>query len=180
VSGGARERAVTRRALLGVRSIVAVVPLVMTVVAVVAGCERTPAASPLADTRWRLVEFQSMDDAIGTIRPDDSSDYTMQLKADGQAVIKLVCNYAAATWTSEPSADGTSGSFELGRLALTLAPCPSEMGDRIQAQAPYIRTYLLEDGRLYLSLMADGGILVWEPDEGEPTDGDVSRRPEPR
>jgi len=31
------------------------------------------------------------------------------------------------------------------------------------AQAPYVRAYLLRNGRLHLSLMADGGILVWEP-----------------
>jgi hypothetical protein len=27
------------------------------------------AENPLADTEWRLVEFQSMDDAEGTVRP---------------------------------------------------------------------------------------------------------------
>ena len=30
------------------------------------------------------------------------------------------------------------------------------------------RGYLLRDGRLYLSLMADGGIYAWEPDTGPP------------
>jgi hypothetical protein len=33
----------------------------------------------------------------------------------------------------------------------------------VRAQAPYVRGYLLKDGRLYLSLLADGGILAWEP-----------------
>jgi hypothetical protein len=32
------------------------------------------------------------------------------------------------------------------------------------AQAEYLRSYLLTDGKLYLSLMADGGIYAWEPD----------------
>ena len=37
-----------------------------------------PAADPaavglLADTRWRLVEIQSMDDSVGTARPEDPS-----------------------------------------------------------------------------------------------------------
>jgi len=37
------------------------------------------------------------------------------------------------------------------------------MDASIAAQAGFIRSYLLKDGRLYLSLMADGGIFVWEP-----------------
>jgi len=131
-----------------------------------AGCGRAPMPSPLAGTSWRLVEFQSMDDAIGTIRPDVPSDYRMELRADSTALLKLICNYATGTWTSEPFADGRSGSFELGRLAMTLAACPSEMGDRIVEQASYVRSYVLADGRLYLSLMADAGIQVWEPADG--------------
>ena len=31
-------------------------------------------------------------------------------------------------------------------------------------QAGFVRSFVLREGRLYLSLMADGGILVWEPD----------------
>ena len=36
------------------------------------------------------------------------------------------------------------------------------MDELVTSQASYIRGYLLKDGRLYLSLMADGGIFVWE------------------
>ena len=38
----------------------------------------------LANTRWRLVEFQSMDDVVGILRPDDPSRYVMRLNGDGQ------------------------------------------------------------------------------------------------
>jgi len=37
------------------------------------------------------------------------------------------------------------------------------MDEQIASQIQYIRSYLMKDGRLYLSLMADGGIYVWEP-----------------
>lgn len=30
-------------------------------------------------------------------------------------------------------------------------------------QLPFVRSYLLRDGQLHLSLMADGGILSWMP-----------------
>jgi heat shock protein HslJ len=129
------------------------------------------ADTPLAGTSWRLVEIQSMDDATGTVRPEDLSRFTMQLNEDGSVSMVLDCNRANGTWTVEPSADESNGRFEFGPLATTKALCPPpNLDERIAAQAQYIRGYLLKDGRLYLSLMADGGIWAWEPyePEGEP------------
>ena len=121
-------------------------------------------ARGLADTEWRLVEIQSMDDAIGTTQPDDPSLYTMRLDRDGKVSMRLNCNRASGTWTSEASGDGSSGRFELGPLAMTRAMCPPpSLDETISSQAAYLRSFLLKDGRLYLSLMADGGIFVWEP-----------------
>lgn len=126
--------------------------------------ESTASQSPLAGTEWRLVEFQSMDDAQGTTRPNDPSRYTMRLNKDGTVNMQLNCNYANGTWKSEAGSDHSSGRFEFGPLATTKALCPPpSMDEQISAQAQYIRSYLLKDGRLYLSLMADGGIYVWEP-----------------
>ncbi len=125
--------------------------------------------NPLAGTEWRLVEFQSMDDAIGTARPEDPSLYTMRLNADGTVNMRLNCNRANGKWTAEPSADPSNGRFELGPLAATRALCPPpSMDEQIAAQSEYIRGYLLKDGRLHLSLMADGGIYTWEPVGGVP------------
>lgn len=130
----------------------------------------TSASGPLAGTSWRLVELQSMDDAQGTSTPTDRSRYTMRLRADGTVQLQLDCNRATGTWTSEPGADSTSGHFEFGPLAATLAACPPPtLGERLAAQAPYVRSYLLQDGRLSLSLMADGGIWIWEPEPDGPS-----------
>lgn len=141
----------------------------------------------LAGTRWRLVQFQSMDDAIGTIRPEDPAAFTMALDADGSVAMALDCNRANGSWQAEPSADGTSGSFTFGPLAMTRALCPPpNLDERIGRDAEYVRSYLLRDGRLHLSLMADGGIYTWEPDRsiGARTDPspeleDALRRAEP-
>jgi heat shock protein HslJ len=123
-----------------------------------------PAASPLAGTEWRLVEIQSMDDAIGTSRPDDPSLYTMRLNPDGTVHMRLNCNRANGNWSAKASAESSNGQFEFGPLAATRALCPPpSLDERIAAQAQYVRGYLLKDGRLYLSLMADGGIWAWEP-----------------
>jgi hypothetical protein len=51
------------------------------------------------------------------------------------------------------------------------------LGGLLARQLPYVRGYLLRDGRLSLSLWADGGILIWEPRTGAgPTYGN---RPDP-
>jgi heat shock protein HslJ len=128
------------------------------------GAQATAPAGPLAGTEWRLVEIQSMDDAVGTKRPDDPSLYTMRLGADGTVNMRLNCNRANGSWSAKPSADPSNGQFEFGPLAGTRALCPPpSLDDEITAQARYVRGYMLRDGRLSLSLMADGGIWVWEP-----------------
>jgi heat shock protein HslJ len=124
------------------------------------------AAAPgaLAGTSWQLVEFQSMDDSQGTTYIDDPSSYVMELRADGTVAMQLNCNRANGTWSAQAGAGGASGTFRFGPLAATKALCPPESFDElVTAQAEYVRAYLLRDGKLYLSLMADGGIFAWEP-----------------
>lgn len=119
----------------------------------------------LAGTRWRLVEIQSMDDAIGITRIENRASYTMELGADGRAAMRLDCNRGAGPWSAEAAASGDSGRFALGPLAMTRAMCgPASLDTRIGRDTGYMRSYLVEDGRLYVSLMADGGIYVWEPE----------------
>ena len=120
-----------------------------------------------------------MDDATGTVRPDDPSRYTMRLDRDGTVTMRLDCNRGRGTWSARSGADGASGQFEFGPLAVTRARCPPpSMGEKIAAHAEFVRSYLLKDGRLYLSLMADGGIYEWEPDPDEPSAAGVPAPPE--
>jgi heat shock protein HslJ len=144
-----------------------------------AGPAGSAAIGKLASTRWRLVEFQSMDNAIGTLRPHDPSQYLMRLNADGTVTMQLNCNRATGTWKAEPAADGASGRFEFGPLATTRALCPApSMDERIAADSRYVRGYLLKDGRLHLSLMADAGIYAWEPDPAASTAASVPAAPD--
>jgi len=115
-----------------------------------------PAAS-LAGTSWRLVQFRGGDGQILT--PDDRSKYTFQFNSDGSLVVRLDCNRGRGTWKSpEPS------RLELGPLALTRAMCPAgSLHDQIVKQWNFIRSYLIRDGHLFLSLMADGGTYELEP-----------------
>lgn len=133
--------------------------------------ERAPAGqisavvdSVLGDTEWRLVEIQSLGDDVASQRPADPSRYTMRLSRDGSVAMVLNCNRGNGTWKAIAATDRISGSFEIGPLAITAALCPApSLDERLAAQLPFVRGYLLRDGRLHLSLMADGGVLVWEP-----------------
>jgi para-nitrobenzyl esterase len=49
-------------------------------------------------------------------------------------------------------------------MALTRAMCPpGSLHDQIVKQWGNIRSFVIRDGRLFLSLMADGGIYEFEP-----------------
>lgn len=140
---------------------------------------KSSSGKPLSGTAWRLVEFQSMDDATGTMRPKDPSLYTMRLNSDGTVTMRLNCNHARGTWSVGPTSKGTSGRFEFGLLIATRAHCPPpSLDENIATQAKFIRSYLLKDGRLYLSLMADGGMYAWEPFTGKSSFAGVPAAPE--
>jgi para-nitrobenzyl esterase len=127
-----------------------------------AGHAGTPpaAAGGLAGTSWQLVQFQSMDDT--TLEPDERSKYTINFGEDGKAIIRLNCNRGFATWNSSGA-----NQLEFGPLALTKAQCPAgSLHDRFVKDLPYVRSYILKEGHLYVSLMADGGIYEFEPAVG--------------
>jgi para-nitrobenzyl esterase len=117
---------------------------------------RPPVEATLEQTTWRLVRFEGGDGAVLT--PDDRNKYTIQFAAGGQLTAGIDCNRGKGTWTST-----APGHLEFGPLALTRAQCPEgSLHDQIVKQWPYVRSYVLRDGRLYLSLMADGGIYEFE------------------
>jgi para-nitrobenzyl esterase len=55
-----------------------------------------------------------------------------------------------------------------GPLTLTRAKCPAgSLHDQIVKPWGNIRSYVVKDGHLFLSLMADGGIYEFEPIGGK-------------
>jgi heat shock protein HslJ len=138
------------------------------VAAGLSGCTTLPSADPLVGTRWHLAAIQSMDDAQGTVRPTEPSRYTLEFGADGRVAVRLDCNRGVATWKAHPASpaerDRASGQLQLGPLASTRAACaPDSLAPRLAGSWPFVRGYVVESGRLHLSLMADGGILTWLP-----------------
>jgi putative lipoprotein len=122
----------------------------------------TPTQAPyLGGTSWQLIEFEGGD---GTrVVPDDKAKYTLAFGRDGRVNVRIDCNRGSATWKSS-----ARNQLEFGPLAITRVMCPrGSMHDRIVRHWPFVRSYVVRDGHLFLSLMADGGIYEFEPMSGE-------------
>jgi heat shock protein HslJ len=114
----------------------------------------------LGGTSWRLVRVQGGDGK--TLTPDDRAKYTVEFHADGSLAARIDCNRGRGTWVSSGP-----NQLRLGPLSLTRASCaPGSLHDRILKDWPFVRSYVLRYGHLFLSLMADGGIYEFEPAGG--------------
>jgi heat shock protein HslJ len=122
-------------------------------------------ATGLAGTSWRLVEFRGGDDTV--LPSDDKDRYTLAFDGDGRVNVRVDCNHGFATWSS----DGP-GQIKFGPMGFTRMMCPpAALSDSIVKQWEHVRSYVLKDGHLYLSLMTDGGTYEFEP---LPTDGSAA------
>jgi para-nitrobenzyl esterase len=72
---------------------------------------------------------------------------------------RIDCNRGRGTWKSNGP-----NQIQFGPLALTRAQCPRKsLHDQIVKQWGNVRSYVMKDGHVFLSLMADGGIYEFEP-----------------
>lgn len=123
----------------------------------VADAGATSTNATLGGTSWQLVKFQGSDDQ--TLIPDDKAKYTIAFDANGGVSVRIDCNRGRGTWKSSGA-----NQLEFGPLALTRALCPpGSLYDRVVKDWGFVRSYLIKDGHLFLSLMADGGIYEFEP-----------------
>jgi para-nitrobenzyl esterase len=130
---------------------------------------RAPAPVPvssvaLENTAWKLVRFQGGDDAV--LVPGDGSRYTVQFDKEGRLAVRIDCNRGHGTWSSK-----APNQLEVGPLALTRARCPAgSLDDQIVRNWPYIWSFIIRDGHLFVSLTADRGTYEWAPyDAGKRT-----------
>lgn len=138
----------------------------MAIAAVLAACAGTPEPHPLATlagTAWQLHAIQSMDDAQGTTRIAEPQRFTIRFEAEGRASLRLDCNRGMGSWQAKPAGDGT-GTLTFGPIAATRALCPPpHLDEKLARDLAYVRGYLMKDGKLFMTLMADGGIYEWHP-----------------
>ena len=132
--------------------------------------------NPFAGTTWQLLSIQSMDDAQGTTRVGDPGHFTLEFGRDGRAAFRLDCNRGTGDYTVKPASDGATGTISFGPIAATRALCqPPHLDERIARDMAHVRGYLLKDGKLCLTLMADGGIYEWAPVHTAGTEQDKDR-----
>jgi len=123
---------------------------------------RTPPApsggqSSLQGTTWQLVRFQGGDGQ--TLVPDDPAKYTIEFASGGTLAARIDCNRGRASWKATPPSQ-----VEFGPLVLTRAQCPAgSMHDHIAKQWTSVRSFVIRNGHLFLSLIADGGTYEFAP-----------------
>jgi heat shock protein HslJ len=121
----------------------------------------SPPSRGLGGTSWQLVKFRGREGL--TLQPEDRAKYTIAFGTDGWVNARIDCNRGSGTWMST----GPS-QLELGPLALTRAMCPpGSLHDQIVKHWPYVRSYVIKDDHLFVSLMAEGGIYELEPTSQE-------------
>jgi heat shock protein HslJ len=128
-------------------------------------CTLTPghSAQLLQGTSWQLLTIQSMDDTQGMAKISSPQRYTVSFGADGLAAFRIDCNRATSTWQAIPVA-GDSGSLTFGPVAMTRMMCPpGSLNQKVMRDLSYVRSYLFKGDKLFMSLMADGGIYEWLP-----------------
>ncbi|WP_374159044.1 META domain-containing protein [Mycobacterium sp. G7A2] len=138
--------------------------------AVLTGCSAptAEAATSLDGTTWRLTEIQSMDDAQGTTTVPAEQLYTVDFGVrdgeSGRAAFQIDCNRGSSSWQASADDSADSGQLDFGPIAVTEMACPpGSLDQRVSRALTAVRSYVLQDGRLHLSLFADSGILTWEP-----------------
>lgn len=121
-----------------------------------------PVTRGLPGTSWRLVNFQSMDDSIGTKIPPNPEKYVLTFASDGALSAQLDCNRLVGKWEAQPSSP-TGGSLTISGGAMTRAMCqPGAMDSDIARDVDFIRSYTIRGTTLGLALQADAGIYTWE------------------
>ena len=140
------------------------------------------ASNPLLNTAWQLRSIQSKNDEQPNVTVEQPERYTLHFLADGRLALQLDCNRGTGSWQTSPAASGTSadsGQLSFGPIATPRMFCPQpSLESRVGRDMGIVRSYLLRDGHLFLSLMADGGIYEWQPLPADQSP-ENSSRPQP-
>lgn len=145
-------------------SAVGLAALTLLAVTAITGCTSEPDTPTLDGTSWQLTTIESMNDAEGVTDVDDPKSFTVAFGSDGQASFQIDCNTGTSTWEAAPSGTDGTGSLTFGPIATTLMGCPQpSLDQKVSTLLPFVRSYVLTDDELHMTLEADGAILTWEP-----------------
>ena len=111
----------------------------------------------LTGTTWTWVGFTGPSEQVAVEAP---MNYSLVFQEYGNVTISADCNNAQGSY----QADGQSLQIEVGAMTAMMCP-PGSHSDEFINYLGSAATYSLQDGNLYIDLMADGGTLVFAPSE---------------
>lgn len=105
------------------------------------------------------VQWLSFTDPTQQFDITNPENYTIAINADGTVNVKADCNNAAGTYTAD---DSGSLTIQLGPMTLAACP-PGSRSDEFVQKLGFVRNFFMENGFVYLDMMADGGTLKLAP-----------------
>ncbi len=103
---------------------------------------------------WQWEQFEG-GDGRGTA-PDSPSRYTITFLPDAKLAVQADCNRARGAWSA------LNSQLELSIGGMTRAMCPAgSLSNDFVEDLGYVRSHVFRDSKLYLSLMADAGIMTF-------------------
>lgn len=103
---------------------------------------------------WQWEQFAGGDGSVTA--PETSSRYTLTFLPDAKLAVQADCNRARGTWSA------LNSQLELSIGGMTRALCPEgSLSNDFVEDLGYVRSHVFRDGKLYLSLMADAGIMTF-------------------
>jgi heat shock protein HslJ len=110
----------------------------------------------LTGVLWEWQEFQGSDDTI--VRPDDPTHYTVEFLPEPKMAIRADCNRAVGDY----AVDGPKIDLRVGGVTRAMCP-PGSLMDRFLRDLDQVNSHVFRDGKLYLALPVDTGILEFTP-----------------
>jgi len=106
---------------------------------------------------WAWRETQSSDDSVTEV--DDPSRYTIQFMEDGRVNVRADCNQVNGAYTT----DGSQLQFEQPFTNTTAMCPPDSLDQQFLQELGAAASYLVEEGVLHISMIADGGVMTFAP-----------------
>jgi heat shock protein HslJ len=122
----------------------------------VAPGETSAQATALMGPEWQWEQFIDVATGKNTLTVQNPEKYAVTFKDKGVAEMTADCNQAAGTYTVE----GSSLTISVGPV--TLAACgEGSLGEEFLIGLTSAAGYSIQDGKLMIDLMADGGRMIF-------------------
>jgi len=155
-----------------VKSALILSTILFTSFAYIGTAQNSNAAADLGGATWQLVKFRGNDDTV--LAPRGEVKYTIAFDKAGTVSARIDCNRGHGAWKS-----AGPNQLEFGPMALTRAMCLSgdPLNDRLPRDWTHVRSYVLKDGHLFLSLKVDAGTYEFEPTKANEREAALSNLP---